>query len=302
MLNNYSPSDRSRPPNRASVPAVLRSKAAVPRAAANTVSFSGLAPQRNLHSLVPMLLILLLVPGIARAQIVPQAGREREAGVVLRARPPVARGIASLPALIGTGPVVARINHGLDAVERNLLNAMHDCKTQARSSKSTFGWTRTVQVTANGPRMLSFLVQDDTSCGGAYPDTDRLALVYDLQSGRPVDWLALLPTGFAASSTVSKGVGGSQEGLVTSPSIMALYRRHYPVDVPDVDRSMRNECRDSVQEGFTIWPDTTAHALMIQPTAANHAAAACAVAVKLTVPMLKQADTAAALLDALKLE
>jgi len=242
-------------------------------------------------------LMILLAPSLASAQAPP--GGSSQAGLVLQPRPPLAAGVAALPRVAGDTEVAARINRSLAAVEQQLQSAIADCRAQGRSNKASSDWSRTVAVTSDGPHLLSVVAQDEAFCGGPYPNDERFALVYDLQSGMPVNWLRLLPARFAATGALSHGMAGSPAGLVQSQPLLALYRRHYPARLDDVDPAMRDECRDSVQDGFTLWPDAASHTLMIQPTPANHAASACAIPVALTIPVLQDAGAPSALLQAL---
>ncbi|MBB3172412.1 hypothetical protein FHR90_000218 [Endobacter medicaginis] len=209
--------------------------------------------------------------------------------------------VAPFPAVPGDAAADARIRTAFDHASRNLQSAITACAQQAGTEGGKASWTRTIAVTMSGPTFFSVLAQDDSFCGGAYPDSETSAYVYDLATGSPVNWQRLLPPRFAATGEIVQGLGGSRLGLVHSAFMMSLYRSLYPARLPDIDPANRQDCLDSVEDGFTVWPDASRHALMIQPTAQDHATAACAVPVAVPVATLREIGrTDARLLDALQ--
>lgn len=247
---------------------------------------------------LPLLLgVLSLLSGTAALA---QGSASGSSDLVLRPQPAVGDNSAAFPRVIGSGDAVRRINVSLDAVDADLRKAIRDCWQSAKENGGNAGWTRTVRVTMRGPRFLSMVAQDDPFCGGAHPDADTLALVFDHNTGRPVDWRRLLPSSLISSTTLVTGLGGSREGLVLSPRLLSLYRNRYPAKPKDIDPADRDECRDSVQDGFTIWLDAPTQGLMIQPTAQNFAAAACAVPISLPASLLAAFGADPALAAALR--
>lgn len=241
--------------------------------------------------------VLFLLSGtVASAQDIVSARGD----LVLQPQSPIEDNSAAFPRVAGNGNAVRRINASLDAIDADLRKAIQGCRQDALANGGKAGWTRTVDVTMRGPQYLSLVAQDDPFCGGAHPNADTLALVFDRDTGRPVDWQRLLPSSLAPSATLATGLGGSREGLVMSPPLLSLYRNRYPAELKDIDPTNRDECRDSVQDGFTIWPDARTHSLMIQPTTQNFAAAACAVPISLPASLLAGLGTDSALVAALR--
>ena len=80
------------------------------------------------------------------------------------------------------------INTALQRLDRPAARAAHECRTEGPPSSGYR--SRAVSVTMAGPRFLSIVIVDDAFCGGAHPETATLSLVYDLRTGRPVDWTA----------------------------------------------------------------------------------------------------------------
>lgn len=245
------------------------------------------------------LLLAVLLPLFGTAASAQDTAAER-VDVVLQPQPAINDNSVAFPRVAGSSDTVQRINANLNTVDADLRKAIQGCEQDARESGGNAGWTRTVDVTMRGPRFLSMVARDDPFCGGAHPNADTLALVFDLDTGRPVDWRRLLPPSLAPSARRVKGLGGSREGLVMSPRLLSLYRSHYPAKPKDIDPANRNECRDSVQDGFTIWTDARTHGLIIQPTAQNFAAAACAVPISLPISLLAQLGADPALVTALQ--
>ena len=85
-------------------------------------------------------------------------------------------------------------------------------------------WSRKVSVTMQGPRYVSFVASDDYYCGGAYPDTSTVALVFDLNTGGSVDWTKLLPELAQRTGADTAGDGSTTLGTVSSDRLSDLYK------------------------------------------------------------------------------
>jgi hypothetical protein len=85
-----------------------------------------------------------------------------------------------------------RINATLANLNREFAGKVRDCLSgEFAWSKDSFDggeWQRTVKVTMRGPRFLSMVAMDGMYCGDAYPDDDLVVLVFNLETGEPVDW------------------------------------------------------------------------------------------------------------------
>ncbi|MGA7657409.1 MAG: hypothetical protein WCA96_11590 [Methylocella sp.] len=201
--------------------------------------------------------------------------------IKLRKLPPVAINVAAFPRLVaGADPaIVKRINKLLARGDGRVRNAARDC---LRMGRKRADWSRKVSVTMQGPRYLSFVASDDYYCGGAYPDTSTVALVFDLNTGGLVDWAKLLPE-LAQRTGADTAGDGSTLGTVSSGRLSDLYR----------DLAKRGggvpECVDSLKEtemNFLLWPDTKQDGLVVQPDLA-HVIAACGPALPIPLQTLR---------------
>src|SRR5262245_19976125 len=103
----------------------------------------------------------------------------------LRNSPDLAKGVAAFPRLEGNSKAVLAINRALDAADAQAATEAKGC---IEDSDGKGSWKRDVEVTLKSARFISFRANDDYYCGGPYPDTSVLALVFDLNTGAPVDW------------------------------------------------------------------------------------------------------------------
>src|SRR5258708_26253018 len=78
-----------------------------------------------------------------------------------------------------------------------------------------------------GPRFLSLVTNEGYFCAGAaHPDSDELALVFDLTTGRLVDWEKLLP-GKAQAKKFDTDLEAQSpfDSIISSDTIWALYKK-----------------------------------------------------------------------------
>ena len=225
------------------------------------------------------MLAAMLAPVLAAAPL-PSAA---EAQVQVSPGSPPFPGVQGLPRLAAGAPAAirARINAALAQADARGGAAAATCTEEARGRGISSGagspaWERTVRVTQAGPRLLSFLVSDESYCGGPHPNAEVFPLVYDLQTGRPADWMRLLPPGLASAAEVSTAGDGTTLGLVRSP---ALLRIAIGDAAPD--------CVDPLAHAdwFTLWPE--AGGLTATVFGLPHAVAACATPVTLTPGQLR---------------
>src|SRR3954468_50903 len=102
----------------------------------------------------------------------------------LRTSPDIAKGVQAFPRLEGDTKAAAAINQALAAADAQVAGEAKGC---IEDSEGKGSWKRNVEVTLKRARFISFVAHDDYYCGGPYPDTNILALVYDLNTGAPVD-------------------------------------------------------------------------------------------------------------------
>jgi hypothetical protein len=212
--------------------------------------------------------------------------------IKLKKLPPVAINVAAFPRLVAGADlaIIKRINKLLARGDGRVRNAARDC---LRMGRKRADWSRKVSVTMQGPRYVSFVASDDYYCGGAYPDTSTVALVFDLNTGGLVDWAKLLPE--LAQRTVADTAGdGSTLGTVSSDRLSDLYR-----DL--AKRGGGPECVDALKEtemNFLLWPDAKQDGLVVQPDLA-HVIAACGPALSIPLETLRSLGVDAGFLKAI---
>lgn len=93
-----------------------------------------------------------------------------------------------------------------------------------------------------GPDLLSLVLHDQVNCASAYPDSGTLALVFDLATGAPVNWMRL------HAADMARYPASLRAAKVT---------RHIAL------------CTEAVRgdTSFQLWPDAAAHALAPSPPA-----------------------------------
>lgn len=208
--------------------------------------------------------------------------------VRLTPRPALLPGVAALPEVeLADAAVAKRINDRLRRVDARVRAAALEC----RQADHGIPFTRKVTTTMRGPRFVSLLAEDAWNCA-AYPDESRTALVYDLETGAPIDWARFLPPALAAKSVFDHSFVGLRLGLVESPQIAALWAR----------RLKNRECGHWVETGarpsFQLWPDARAGGLSILIMTVPHVGAVCRETVTVPTAILRQRGVSAALLDA----
>lgn len=240
-------------------------------------------------------LALQATPGVAQRRATAPVR-----GPVQFARQPAAgrSSLARLPAVL-PGPaldpgIAKRINAALAREDSLVDGAARDCRAsfrEAQGKASPDAWTRGAEVAMAGPRFLAIAISDSYYCGGPYPNDDlRSAFVYDLATGRPVDWLKLFPAG--ARARLDTAGDGATLGLVAWPE---LTRR--------AAAQAGAECRPVFESddyaGFTVLLDARTGALVARPAQFPHALQACAEDVRLGIADLRRLGFAADLVAAL---
>jgi hypothetical protein len=189
--------------------------------------------------------------------------------------------------------LATRINTSLAQLDAKVLAAAHDCDAsfiQSTHKHSSGHWTRTVEVTFNGPRFLSLLAHDTYDCGTLYPTDDAtLAMVYDLTTGAPINWQRFLPRD--ATSGISTAADGSRTGLVAWPALTALALKTADPDCKPLFTG--------AQPPFTLWLDARS-GLIAQPSGFPHATAVCAVPLHLAPQQARTLGVTPPLVEALQ--
>lgn len=193
-----------------------------------------------------------------------------------------------------TAAVATKINAALQREDARGNAAAAECRQsfqemQHKTPKDA--WTRSIAVTMAGPHYLGIVVSDSNYCGGAYPnDGMRSDFVYDLTTGRPVDWVKLFPAG--AKGKLENSADGAVTGLVAWPGLTERAKAQADGD-----------CRDVFDEdeysSFSIGLDAQRGALVAEPAELHHVIQACADDIRLSVADLRKLGFAPELVAAL---
>jgi hypothetical protein len=236
--------------------------------------------------LICLTLVAALVAGAGAAA--------QEGGVDLIAQKPLAPNLAAFPRLAAADGPWQRINQSLAKADARVRDAGEGCHADAVAANvPDGGWQRSVAVVMRGPGYLSLVATDSWYCGGAYPDTNRFALNYDLKTGSPLNWARLLPKALVQTASLDAAGDGTQLGLVASPALTALYLE---LAKPDSD------CTELLQQQelhFMLWPDAAADGVGMEPSGLAHAIEACGPEVTIPEARLRILKADPALVDAI---
>lgn len=200
-------------------------------------------------------------------------------------------------------PAGQRVNATLTQLNRRLTQAVKQCDADALAWSKQMGdtakdnettssdWSRKVQVTMAGPHFLSLVASDDAFCGGAHPNSDQMALVFDMTTGAPVNWTALVAKSTGASSYTDTIMDGSTVGALILPALQKMN-----IAAADAD------CKDAFgdPQSFLLWPDAKSDTLVAQPFDLPYAAQACAQEIQLTIEQARNLGFSESLLSAIE--
>jgi hypothetical protein len=235
-------------------------------------------------------------------------------GATARAADRVVR-VQSPPALhkdLGAMPRIAeprddaerKINAAVARLDANARKAAAECRKEGRGRG---WWERNVAVPMTGPRFLAYAITDNAFCGGAHPSVGTMAMVYDLTTGSPVDWTALLPPSLTGTVALSTEMDGTKMVTLNSKRLHALYLERYRPrgNDPKVDAA-DDECREAVARAeraeapaMTVWPDAKEGGLAIRFDVV-HAVQACVDDVVIPAATLRAEGAKPVLLEAME--
>ena len=214
------------------------------------------------------------------------------------------KGVDAWPLIASPNDVAAqRVNAVLTQMNRKLAKALTVCDANyiawakmvdlilTGKASAANDWERKIEVTMAGPRFLSIVATDDfVFCGGAHPDYDRNALVFDLRNGSLLDWPTLIAKSAGASSRLGSGLEGATNPLVLFPALEKINAVAADKDCKD---AFRNE------QPFLVWPDAKRESLVIEAVDMPHVVQACADEVPLTMDQARQLGFDESLLSAI---
>jgi len=172
-----------------------------------------------------------------------------------------------------------RLAQAVRACNGDVLDAMRGLSTKAATQAITQDWSRSVSVTMAGPRFLSLVATEETDCGGAHPNSDVMALVFDMTTGTPVNWPALLAKTAKASSFVDSVADGSKVGGLVLPALAKI----------NLERASE-DCKGAFlkPQSFLVWPDAQSGTLVVQAFDLPHVVQSCADEIGLPMGQARQ--------------
>ncbi len=199
----------------------------------------------------------------------------------LRPAPNLAKDAEALPTLVGGTRAITKINRALAAANARQLKDMKDCLRDA--PEEGFWWEQAAEATLLGARYVSFYRHGNFSCGGAHPNFIMDAFVFDLRTGKPVDWRKLLPPELI----------GKPGPELASPQLTALF-------IAASDKDSAPECKEEFEHvnlRFELWPDAKARGLAMHTSSLQHSVeGVCAGPTTIPLATLKTLGVNAALL------
>ncbi len=245
-----------------------------------------------------------IAAGLAMAALLAGCGGPDapEADSILRFSPDLAAQFQALPRVALTTPQALAVNAALGQIDARDRQNREDCLS-TKPQNDNVEWGRTVDVPMSGPRFVSILMTQGEYCGGAHPNWGRTALVFDLETGRLVNWRTFLPAEMTAEMNDDDADNGVSAAYLKSPTLKAWFA---PRALAGMDSYGREECAAIYDEGgsddwgLTIWPDAKTGGLTLQSEGLAHAEMGCFTDVAMPLGELKRRGVRRELTDALE--
>jgi hypothetical protein len=163
-------------------------------------------------------------------------------------------------------PAEQRVNAFLNGLNERMMESLKDCDAGLRETKigqrlngedhPAQGWERTITVTMTGPRFLSMVTSGSFFCGGPHPYEDRVAIVFDLTTGKPVNWMTFIARSANASAHSDKSLDGTAVEVLIVPAL-------YAMTLAKADKN----CQDAYEnpQPYQLWPDAKSGTLTAEP-------------------------------------
>ncbi len=237
---------------------------------------------------------------VAGSLLVGPGVRAADRAVHLRVPPPIRHNVASMPQIVDPADAAEnRINTQLHRLDVTVGKAVGACKL---SNGKPGDWQRTIDVPMRGPGYISFVITDSLYCGGAYPDTSTMAIVYDLRTGAPVDWTQLLPASLTGKVELQEGADGTRMVTLAAQRLFALYLDGYHPS----DDSAADQCKQAIQDfaggdapAMIAWLDARTGGLAVL-LGLPHVVQACEAAVVIPIATLRAEGAQPGLVDAIQ--
>jgi len=243
-----------------------------------------------MRRLATTLLALLCI-----AAIVPLAFAD--AGLAaLKAAKPLMKDVDALPRLVsGAKPaILLKINATLAQIDAQALREARECLRDKGAD-----YARTVSATMRGPRFVSLTATEEMSCGGAYPNANSQALVFDLATGGLADWEKLLPGKVQIrkyDADLAKQF--AYDPIVSSDTLWALYKK-----AAKAERGADADCADALDEklDFQLTLDAKLGAVVVDEVGLRHQIQACGTTIYLWGADLRSIGASKDLIEALEI-
>jgi hypothetical protein len=248
----------------------------------------------RVHDVVGMICAVSVL--VLAGFLVPQGAAAAERAVRLVTPAPLRKDLDAMPQIADpVDDAERRINTALKRLDQNVQKAVKQCKKA--------DWTRTVDAPMTGPVFLSLTVSDQIFCADdAHPNYELYSIVYDLATGRPVDWARLLPASLVGKQVLQEQDDGTKIVTLTSKRLFDLYKEGYTADGATGDDL--EECKQTVNDvtadgppEMMVWLDAKEGGLAAQMDlpAGN---GPCLQAVVISAATLRQEGASADLLKA----
>ena len=225
-----------------------------------------------------LLVLLALVAGhvrgagaqAARAPVVPASpvvpvSSQAKGPVALEPSQELRKGFSAFPRLQAggevTAAVAAKVNASLARLDTSAGKALAECSKTAKQHQGEAEWAREMDVTMRGPRFLSLVASDLFDCGDGHPNQmNTLAIVYDLTTGAPVNWLKYFPAGVKSDlGPPEDGEEGVKVGMLSWPPL-----------TKEALRQAEKGCKDQYayddSVSFQLWLDARSGQVAAQPS------------------------------------
>lgn len=243
-------------------------------------------------------LVLLALAILAACPALPRVATAADRVVTLERPKPVRKDLPAFPRIAApVDPAERRINAALQRLDGRVRKGAATCKNDDGKPGD---WERTIDVPMKGPGFVSYAISDSTYCGGAHPGFGNTAIVYDLKTGEPVDWTALLPATLTGKVELVTQADEARMVTLSSKRLYALFLAGYDRergDDPDCKAAVRS-VGDAGPPAMTVWLDAKLGGLAVQFDL-PHVVQACADAVVIPASTLRTEGARPALLDAL---
>ena len=213
------------------------------------------------------------------------------------------KGVVAWPLIVNPGtPAETRVNATLTKLNLVLAQSLRECDATLQDSLKGMpakdkadaiaeDWSRKVRLTMAGPRFLSLVATDETDCGGAHPNSDGIAMVFDMTTGKPVNWLDMLPNAAQASAFADFVEDGSKVGALVLPALQQINIA-----------LASDDCKDAFPDpqSFLIWPDAQQGRLVARAFDLIHVTQGCAMEISLTIEQARKLGFDESLLSAIE--